>query len=188
MRKSLWVALGLCLALAVPSAGCASPYSGKPDRLRMPKEKKRPDAEEPPAETAEAEPAADDQCRTNFFAEPTERRNPRGARRLSDQADGILASAEREDGDRKVGLLVEAIDKLKNALEKDPYAPVPTYKLAVAYALAGRKSCSLALLDRLKALLGHPDVERIARRTIQRAVRDPAFDEFRKEADKAMGE
>lgn len=188
MRTSLWVALGLCLALAVPAAGCASPYSGKPDRLRMPKEKKRPDEEAAPEETAAAETGGEEACRTNFFAEPTKRRDPRGARRLSDQADGTLASAEREQGDRKVGLLVEAIDKLSNALAKDPYAPVPTYKLAVAYALAGRKSCALALLDRLKALLGHPDVERITRRTIQRAVREPAFDPFRKEADKALGE
>ncbi len=59
---------------------------------------------------------------------------------------------------------------LSNALAKDPYGPEPTYKLAVAYALLGRKSCSLALLERLKGLAGMPDVEKEASRTIQRAV------------------
>lgn len=189
MRTRLWVALGLCLALAAPAAGCSSPYAGKPERLRKPKEKKRPEGDEAPAEvTDDTKPAEDQQCRTNFFAAPTKRRNARGARRLSDQADPILANAEHAEGDHKVGLLIDAIGKLSNALEKDPYAPVPTYKLAVAYAMAGRKSCALALLDRLKILQKHPDVERETQRTIQRAVRDPAFDPFRKEADKALGE
>lgn len=190
MRTSLWVALGLCLALAAPAAGCSSPYAGKPERLRKPKEKKRPEGDEAPAEvTDDAKPADDGgKCRTNFFAKPTKQRNARGARRLSDQADGILANAEHADGDHKVSLLIDAINKLSNALAKDPYAPVPTYKLAVSYAMAGRKSCALALLDRLKTLQKHPDVERETHRTIQRAVRDPAFDSFRKEADQALGE
>jgi hypothetical protein len=187
MRTSLWLAALLSLSLAAPVGGCSSPYSGKSEKLSKPRKKKRPDGEEPAKEVAETA-AGDDQCRTNFFEEPTKRRDPRGARSLADQASRPLFEAERQEGDRRLGLVVEAIGKLSNALAKDPYAPEPTYKLAVAYALAGRKACSLALLDRLKTLLKHPAVERDTKRTIQRAVRDPAFDAFRKDADTALGE
>ena len=45
-------------------------------------------------------------------------------------------------------LIQEALSKLRNALRADPYGPEPTYKMAVAYALVGKKGCSLALLER----------------------------------------
>jgi hypothetical protein len=85
-------------------------------------------------------------------------------------------------------MVIEAMGTLSNALRKDPYGPEPTYKLAVAYALVGKKKCSLALLERLKQLATLADVEKEASRTIQRAARDPAFAAFQKEAKTALGE
>lgn len=187
MRLRLLLSSALVLAIATPVAGCSSPYDAKAERLKKPKKKKRPDAEEADA-GADEQPLADDKCRTNFFAEPTKRRKARDGRRLASQADGLLVDADRADGKRRVSLLVEALEKLSNALKKDPYGPEPTYKMAVAYAMAGRKSCALKLLDRLNTLQKHPDVDKEASRAVQRALRDPAFEKFRKDADQALGE
>ena len=176
------------LAIAVPALGCSSPYSGKAEKLKRPRKKDRPAEEDQPATAAAETPAADDQCRTNFFDAPVKRRAPRDGRRLADQAGGFIAEAERAEGARRAGLLVDALDKLSNALKKDPYGPEPTYRMAVAYAMAGRTSCSLKLLDRLNQLQKHPDVTKEAGRAVQRALRDPVFDKFRKDANTALGE
>ena len=180
---------------AASVAGCGSgPYTGTPERLKKPRAKKRPDDKVAPSEVADgksSKPAtiSDEQCRTNFFAEP--KRGPRRskeARTMAMQADSSLLAAERQFGPARQQLVIEAMGTLSNALGKDPYGPEPTYKLAVAYALVGQKSCSLALLERLKGLSAMPDVEKEAARTIQRAARDPAFEPFAKEARTAMGQ
>ena len=182
-------------------AGCgAGPYTGKAERLKKPRAKKRPENKVAPTEVAEARaggkagtdgkaaPLSDEKCRTNFFAEPKKGpRRTKEARNMAIQADSSLLAAERQVGPERVDLVVEAIATLSNALVKDPYGPEPTYKLAVAYALVGKKSCSLALLERLKGLAGIADVEKEASRTIQRASRDPAFEPFGKEARTALG-
>jgi hypothetical protein len=187
MRLRLLLSTVLALAIAAPLASCSSPYDAKAERLKKPKKKKRPD--EPDAGPDEGTTVAeDDQCRTNFFAEPTKKRASRDGRRLAGQADGLLLDAEKTDGARRSNLIVEALGKLSNALRKDPYGPEPTYKMAVAYAMAGRRSCSIKLLDRLNTLQKHPDVDKEAARAVQRALRDPAFEGFRKDANSALGE
>jgi hypothetical protein len=194
-RLVILVVLGM-FGAASASAGCgSSPYAGKPERLKKPRAKKRPDDKLAPTEVADGgktgKPAAlsDEQCRTNFFAEPKKGpRKTKEARSMALQADSSLLAAERQFGPARQQLVVEAMGTLSNALGKDPYGPEPTYKLAVAYALLGRKSCSLALLERLKGLSSMPDVEKEAARTIQRASRDPAFEPFAKEARTAMGQ
>lgn len=181
---------------AASLSGCGSgPYTGSPERLKKPRAKKRPDDKVAPSEVADGgkptKPTAisDEQCRTNFFAEPKRApRRSKEARQMAMQADSSLLAAERQFGPARQQLVVEAMGTLSNALGKDPYGPEPTYKLAVAYALVGRKSCSLALLERLKGLAAMPDVEKEATRTIQRASRDPAFEPFAKEARTAMGQ
>jgi hypothetical protein len=210
----LVVALFGAASLAVGSSGCGSgPYTGKPDRLKKPRPKKRPSTDGSPAEIAdesggddrggdggaekggnkaakdaEQEAMSDEQCRTNFFAEPKAApRKSKEARAMAIEADPGLRDAEAQSGAARQDLAVEALATLSNALDKDPYAPEPTYKMAVAYALLGRKSCSLALLERLKGLAAMPEVEKEAQRAIQRAARDPAFQPFDKEARTALG-
>jgi hypothetical protein len=96
-------------------------------------------------------------------------------------------AAERQAGPARQQAVVDAIGTLANALRKDPYAPEPTYKLAVAYALLGKKSCSLALLERLKSLATIETQAEHTDRVIQQASRDPAFSAFQKEAKTALG-
>ncbi len=176
-------------ALAASSA-CKHPYSGKPERLRKPRPKraKKGDADKPLVEVKKK--ALDDKCRTNFFADPgkASRRNAREARSMSKAADRLLVEAEQADEEDRTPIVTDAIRRLSNALRKDPYGPLPTYKLAVAYALIGKKGCALALLERLKLLQSHPPVEREATRSVKRAVRDLAFDKFRDDARAALGE
>lgn len=179
--------------LALTAGACGSgPYTGKPEKLRKPRAKKRPEGTTGPTEvTEETKPAemSNEQCRTNFFGEPyRSKRYKAEAKGMAMQADSSLVAAERQFGPARQQLVVEAMGTLSNALRKDPYGPEPTYKLAVAYALIGRKSCSLALLERLKLLLTLPDVEKDAQRVIQRAARDPAFSQFQKEARTVLGE
>ncbi|HKE13941.1 MAG TPA: hypothetical protein VKB80_03675 [Kofleriaceae bacterium] len=197
--------LGAAFTVGSVAACGSGPYTGAPDKLKKPRAKKRPLDKPPATEVADAdggkdgkggkggkgpkEPAvSDEQCRTNFFAEPKKGpRHSKEARNMAIQTEGTLRDAEAQGGQARQQLVVDAMGTLSNALTKDPYAPEPTYKLAVAYAMIGRKSCSLALLERLKALGGMPDVEKEAARTIQRASRDPVFQPFSKEARAALG-
>lgn len=189
----LALALGAGSALSVQWACGSGPYTGKPEKMKKPRAKKRPEGSANPTEVASAggaaTPMSEDDCRTNFFAEPMKgRRQKNEARGMAMQAEQNLMAAERKFGPERQQMVIEAMGTLSNALKKDPYGPEPTYKLAVAYALVGKKKCALALLERLKQLGTLPDVEKEASRTIQRAARDPAFTAFQKEAKTALGE
>jgi hypothetical protein len=195
-RLAILLAAALCgsIALAAPT-GCGSgPYTGRPEKLKKPRAKKRPEGQKAPTEVAagsgaQTVPLSDEQCRTNFFAEPFKRRRAtREAESMAHSADAELVSAERQLGPARQQHVVEAMGTLSNALRKDPYAPEPTYKLAVAYALVGRKSCALALLERLKTLATVVGQEEKADLVIQRAARDPAFKQYEKEARTALGQ
>jgi hypothetical protein len=107
---------------------------------------------------------------------------------MAHQADTMLLDAERYQGEQRVSAVLQAMNKLSNALRKDPYGPEPTFKFAVAYALVNKRTCALALLGRLNQLQQYPDTEAEAARVIQRALREPAFDSFRKDANTAMGQ
>lgn len=190
-RLPLLVALALALACAVGPVGCAGPYSGKAEPLKKPRAKKRPKSVAPPTEVAQgSEPGkvSEEPCRTNFFGDPFRgKRRSREARAMAAEAEAALTSAERATAERK-DLVVGAMETLSNALRVDPFAPEPTYKLAIAYAMIGRKACSLALLERLKALAAMPEIESETERAIQRAARDPAFEAFRTDARRALGQ
>ncbi len=181
----LFFAALICGAFSTAVVGCAHPYSGKSQRLKKPRKKKRPKKEKAD-ETAKVE--WDDKCRTDFFDKPTKRRSPRSARALSKKATSMLLDAESQEESGRVRLVIDAINKLRSALKKDPYGPEPTYRLAVAYALVAKKGCALELLKRLAALKNHPDVEKEANRKAKQAAGDPAFDGFKKEAEAALGE
>lgn len=176
--------LGMSFGLA--AGGCASPYSGKPERLKKPRAKKKDDdgkGEQPATATAEL----DDKCRANFFEEPTKKRREKDARNLSAQADRMLFDAEGKQGPQRQSGVVDALSKLANALKADPYGPEPTYQMAVAYALVGKKGCSIRLLERLVELRKYAPVSKEADRVIKRALHDQRFEIFRKDADAALG-
>lgn len=191
IRLAILLALVLGAGTALTACG-SGPYTGKPEKLKKPREKKRPEGATTASEVSDggAKPAmSDEDCRTNFFAEPIKgKRQKAEARGMAMQAESALIAAERQFGPQRQQMVIEAMGTLDNALRKDPYGPEPTYKLAVAYALVGKKKCTLALLERLKQLGTLPDVEKEAQRTIQRAARDPAFSAFQKEAKTALGE
>lgn len=191
MGKALTMALlsVTAMAFAVGEIGCKHPYSGSPEKLKKPKKKRRKD--KPPEEVEPVTQAPQDApCRTNFYAEPPKRlrRKVKEARKMAQSVNGALLDAERLEGESKTTAVLAAMNKLRGALKKDPYGPEPTFKYAVAYALVGRKSCALALLERLKQLQQFPDTEKEATRVVQRAVREPAFESFRQEANTALGE
>lgn len=168
---------------SVGLSGCAHPYSGKPQKLKKPRKKKKPEVEE---EVANA-PELDEKCKANFFADPNPRRKSRLGRSLASQADGMLQEAEGKEGQARISVVIDALSKLKSSLRADPYGPDATYKMAVAYAMVGKKGCSIALLQRLSDLTKMPEVGAKADRIINRALRDQNFDLFRKDADAAMG-
>jgi hypothetical protein len=182
-RFALITAFGL--GLAVAPLGCATPYSGKTERLKKPRKKKKPEPTE--EEVAETEQVLDEKCRTNFFADPTTRRKESLGRSLAKQADSLLVEADEQEGQQRISTVKDALGKLENALKADPYGPEPTYKMAVAYAMVGKKGCAVALLERLQELTKHPDAGAKADRIINRALRDQSFEPFRKDADTALG-
>ena len=192
------IRLGIVLSIAVGMAaapGCGSgPYTGKPEKLKKPRAKKRPAGETVATEVTEVKPieVSNEQCRTNFFADPyRSKRYPREANGMANQAGQSLEAAERQFGPTRQQLVVEAMGTLSNALRRDPYNAEATYKLSVAYAILGKKSCTMALLERLKALETSPlpESEReTANRVIKKAARDPAFGAFQKEARTALGQ
>jgi hypothetical protein len=177
----------VAVGFATATSGCAHPYSGKPEKLKKPRKKKRPEPTE--KDKAAEEVVWDEECRANFFDDKKPApRKPRAAAALVKQADQILLAAEDRGGAERIETVIEAIGKLKNALKKDQFNPEATYKLAVAYALVLKKGCALRLLERLNELQKKEDVARKAELTIKRATKDLAFEGFRKDADAAMGQ
>ncbi len=186
---TILLAVGVATAFASTTVGCAHPYSGKPEKLKKPRKKKRP---EPTVEETKAKEVVwDEECRTNFYDDKKPgRRNPRAAEGLVKQADALLLEADNKEGADRVNAVVDALSKLDNALAKDVFNPEATYKMAVAYALVRKKGCALRLLERLNELqkMEEGGVGHKAKLAIKRAVNDMAFDGFRKDADAAMGE
>ena len=178
------LAMAAFVGTSVAQSGCAHPYSGKPERLSKPKKKSRP---EPTEEEAAAGPVLDDKCKADFFGDPTTKRKTSQANGLTQQAEEILSEAEGREGPALISAVTDALSKLRNSLKADPYLPEATYKMAVAYALVGKKGCSLMLLQRLQDLTKMPEVSDKADRIINKALRDQTFDLFRKDADAAMG-
>lgn len=184
---ALFPVLGLVLAAAI-AGGCSGPYSGKPDRLKMPSKKAEPDA---PAVTA-TEIKMVDECPAKFQEEPKDalklhNRNKGAVNRIVEQADSLLDSARNASDDKaKASQTVEAINKLRKGVLDAPYHADAIYKLAHAYAITRRKGCSIALLKRLLELRSHPDFESDALRKINEAENDPVFAPFRKQANEAI--
>jgi hypothetical protein len=114
--------------------------------------------------------------------------NTNAARALSETASNTLVQADRaEDPKSRAGLTLEAIEKYKQALNKDPYNAEATYGLAIAYTKVLRKGCTLKLLKRLSDLKANPKYQPDAQRMIDAAAEQNAFKPFKKEAARELG-
>jgi hypothetical protein len=165
-------------------AGCQPLYGGKPEAMKNPPKKKPP----PEAEIAEIPIKWDEECDTNFHDKPSGVPNTNAARALSETASNTLVQADRaEDPKSRAGLTLEAIEKYKQALNKDPYNAEATYGLAIAYTKVLRKGCTLKLLKRLSDLKANPKYQPDAQRMIDAAAEQNAFKPFKKEAARELG-
>ena len=181
--------LGVALALgfvvtSFAGAGCQPLYGGKPESMRNPPKKKPP----PEAEVAEVPIKWDEDCDANFHDKAAGMPNANAAKSLSETASNTLVQADRsEDPKSRASLYIEAVEKYKQALNKDPYNAEATYGLAIAYTKLLRKGCTLKLLKRLSDLKANPKYAPDAQRMIDAASDQNAFKPFKKEAEKELG-
>ena len=178
--------MGACLVSVGGSVGCQALYGGKPEKLRNPERKKKP--EEPPEKAAEIKYVED--CVANFRDDPKLVRPDSGrANTLVGDGDTALQNANKaKDPASQAELIKLSIDKYRNALIKDPYNHEATFKLAVAYDMVYRKGCALALLKRIQALESHPKYKSVAKRIADEVEGNgQLFKGYRKDALQAVG-
>lgn len=135
-------------------AACQPMYGGPPAKLKTPSIIKHVEPPDPVAEVKYVET-----CNNADFRAPNKNvsRDPLAASKLVQAGDATVASAEKATADdAKRELLVDSVLRYRSALQKDPYDPDATLKLALAYDRVLRKGCALALLRRLNALSTHP--------------------------------
>jgi hypothetical protein len=116
-----------------------------------------------------------------------ERSIPEG-QRLADQAYSTLNGAKSAEVDRltREQHQTDAVRDFLTALAADPYNVKATYGLAAAYALIGRKQCSINLLTRMLQMRPHPskkgEVEAFIDKLLGRKQPlDPDFMEMRRD-------
>jgi hypothetical protein len=185
MRASRLVILLAFVAGIGAGSGCKPLYGGKAEAMKAPPKKKPP----PEADVAAVQIAWDEECETDFHGKPgAVPPNIPAGRALSENASNTLVQAERApDPKQRAGLTLEAIDKYKQALNKDPYNAEATYGLAVAYTKVLKKGCTLKLLKRLSDLKNNPKFAGDAQRMIDAASDQNAFKPFKKDAQGALG-
>jgi hypothetical protein len=174
------------LLLSFGIAACQPLYGAAPERLHTPEKRKRP----PDAPDAAEQIKYIDDCTAQFQDDPRKWHPvPAMARPLIETGDTAIASSDKtQEPNAKVGLIREAIDRYRIALQKDPYNADATLKLAVAYDKVLRKGCALAMLKRLSALTNNPKFATEANRAAD-AVGDNGvwFKGYRKDAMAAVG-
>jgi hypothetical protein len=175
----------MTLGLVVAWAGCQPLYGGKPEPMKGPPKKKPP----PEAEMVASTITWDEECEVDFHGKAgAVAPNVNAGRTLSETASNTLVQADRSaDPKSRAQLTLEAIDKFKAALGKDPYNAEATYGLAVAYTKVLRKGCTLKLLKRLSDLKNNDKYAGDAQRMIDAAADQNAFKPFKKDAQQALG-
>jgi hypothetical protein len=176
--------LAVCAILAF--AGCQPLYGAQPERLRDPPKKKPPKEEA----TQVVQVKFVEECVTDFRGDPKRViRNSSAAR--TDIASGQealnQARAAKDEGAR-ISFLKIGVDKLRNALLKDPYSADATLELALAYDRVLRKGCALKLLSRIAALEANDKFRAEAKRAADKvADTNEWFRHYRNEAKQAVG-
>lgn len=176
------------MLLVLGATGCQSMYGAPPVPLRTPQPIKPPKDLPPDKVTV----IYQDEC--NFFitkAKGPIKRDIAKADELSRDADSKLVGADKAaTPEAKTDLIVDGIDDLSAALQKDPFNAKATLKLARAYDKVLRKGCALALLERLEQLAQNPkfanDANDAIDEILQRGNRD-WFGGYRKDALRAVG-
>jgi len=177
--------LGVALACCALAA-CQPLYGGKPEKLKNPPAKKKPDA--PPDEVVAIKYV--DECNANFRDDPKKlSRDIPGSNDLVIKGDETLVQADKTKEAQAQGTLVAtAIDKYINALRKDPFNADATLKLALAYDRVLRKGCALKLLARLPQLEGNEKFRKQAKLAADQVGDNKEwFRGYRKEAVAAAG-
>jgi predicted Zn-dependent protease len=173
--------------LCLGSLGCQQLYGGKPEKLRSPGDKKKKPADK---EDQVAAIKYVEECSANFRDDPKRVfRDKQGSNTLVQAGDDSQAQAVKlTDPQSQAESIKVAIDKYRNALQKDPYNAEATLKLARAYDHVYRKGCALKLLARIATLEGHPNFRTEAKRAAdQVADSSEWFKGYRKEALAAVG-
>jgi hypothetical protein len=178
--------LGACIVLVGGSVGCQALYGGKPEKLRNPDRRKKPDeAEEKAPEIKYVE-----ECIANFRDDPKlVRPDTSRSNALVGDGDTTLSQVSKaKDPASQAELIRQSIDKYRSALVKDPYNHEATLKLAVAYDMVYRKACAIALLKRIAALESNPKYKSQAKRVADEVADSPQlFKGYRKDAVSAVG-
>ena len=184
MRAALLSAAAILFAGS--ATACQPLYGGKPEKLRNPDRKKKPD--EPPEAAIQVKYV--EECVASFRDDPKlARPDPGRANALVGDGDTALAQVPKaKDAASQAELIKQSIDKYRGALIKDPYNQEATLKLAIAYDMVYRKGCAIALLKRISALEANPRFKSAAKRVADE-VADNAqlFKGYRKDAVAAVG-
>jgi hypothetical protein len=178
--------LSACLVFVGGSVGCQALYGGKPEKLRNPERKKKP--EEPPDAVVQVKYI--EECVANFRDDPKlVRPDPSRANALVGDGDVAFAqSPKAKDPASQAELIKQSIDKYRSALVKDPYSHEATLKLAIAYDAVYRKGCAIALLKRISALESNPKFKSNAKRVADEVADNASlFKGYRKDAVQAVG-
>lgn len=184
MRAALLSAFIVLVAGSV--VACQPLYGGKPEKLRNPEKKKKPD--EPPETQAQVKYI--DDCVANFRDDPKNvRQDTSRANSLVGDGDTVIAQVSKaKDAASAAELIKQGIDKYRSALVKDPYNQEATLKLAIAYDMVLRKGCAIALLKRISALESNPKFKSAAKRVADEvADNGQLFKGYRKDAVSAVG-
>lgn len=179
--------LGACLVWVAGSVGCQPLYGAKPEKLKNPDRKRKPEevAEKPP------EIKYVEECTANFREEPKgkiRRETPRATALVGDGDTAIAQAPKTKDPASQAGLIKDGIEKYRSALLKDPFHAEATLRLAIAYDMVYRKQCALLLLKRIAALESNPEFSKSAKRAADEvADNGQLFKGYRKDAVQAVG-
>jgi hypothetical protein len=189
-RSLLLLTMLLAAAVLLAPLACAGPYSGAPEAVYKPKEKKAPDAG--PTETQLQSDSAG-KCEYDFDGTPiplSKRKDAdvKAAKKTATNVANDLEDAKTMKAEDKKTAILDAMGTLQGALKKDPYSPSATYQLAVAYALLGKEKCALALLQRVADLDGMDAFKADADKVLATAADDEAFKAFAKKVKKVLGQ